>query len=85
MVGRVKTTINIADALLDEARRQAQSRHTTLRELIHEGLRSVIERQRQEDDLRLISIPAVEGGLSPGFRDAAWGRIREAAYRGRGV
>lgn len=82
---RVKTTIDIADVLLTEARQQAQSRHTTLRELVQEGLRSVIERRKQEEHLRQISIPVVVGGLSPAFRDASWRRIRDAIYRGPGA
>jgi hypothetical protein len=39
----VKTTIEIADALLDAARTQARERGTTLRAIVEEGLRAVLE------------------------------------------
>jgi len=49
----MKTTIEISDALLDEAKRIASRESSTLRELIEEGLRRSIEERRKRKDFRL--------------------------------
>jgi hypothetical protein len=78
----MKTTIDIADSLLDEARRVAAARRTTLRALVEQGLRREIEEsakpQRKMRDLRFGS-----GGMRPGFE--TWEQIRDEIYRGRGA
>lgn len=43
----MKTTIDIADSLLAEARELAAARNTTLRALVEAGLRQVIQQQRE--------------------------------------
>jgi Arc/MetJ family transcription regulator len=40
----MKTTIEVSDALLEAAKRHARERGTTLRALVEEGLRGVLER-----------------------------------------
>jgi hypothetical protein len=40
---RVKTTVDIADPLFERARRAAHDRGTTLRALVEEGLRRVLD------------------------------------------
>lgn len=42
MVTHMKTTVEISDALLTAARRQAHARGVTLRTLLEEGLRRVL-------------------------------------------
>jgi len=49
MVTHMKTTVEISDALLNEARQVATQEHTTLRALFEEGLRAAIERGRLAD------------------------------------
>lgn len=44
MVTHMKTPIDIADDLLLRAKREAEASRTTLRSLIEEGLRPVLER-----------------------------------------
>ena len=39
----MKTTVEISDALLEEARKVAARRNVTLRTLIEEGLRQVVK------------------------------------------
>lgn len=46
-VTRMKTTIELPDALADEARAVAHEHGTTLRELVVEGLRSEVARRRR--------------------------------------
>jgi len=47
MVTHMKTTIDIADALLIEAKQAAAARGETLRELVEEGLRMTLNRLRE--------------------------------------
>ena len=60
----MKTTIDVADALLREAREVATRDQTTLKELIHEGLRRVLdERRPRPKAFRLREIAPVGGGF----------------------
>jgi hypothetical protein len=82
----MKTTIDIADALLREARRLAARERTTLKALVERGLRSVISEHEKEAaaPFRLRKASFRGKGLQPGARDADWERLREMAYEGRG-
>jgi len=44
----MKTTVELSDALMDSARKVAQARNTTLRTLMEEGLRHVIEKAQAQ-------------------------------------
>ena len=50
MVTHMKTTIDIADALLLDAKQAAAERGETLRELVEEGLRMTLSRLREAPD-----------------------------------
>lgn len=80
----MKTTVEIADGLLAEAKKAAAADRTTLRELIEMGLRAVLAQRAEAEPFRLRDASAGAGGLSPEFADGDWSRIREAAYEGRG-
>jgi Arc/MetJ family transcription regulator len=76
----MKTTIEIADALLARAKRVAANEHITLRELVETGLRQVLA-QRQTQRPFTFRDQRVRGrGLQPEFQTAAWAQIRDAAY-----
>jgi hypothetical protein len=80
----MKTTIEISDPLLDEAKELAARESTTLRELVEAGLRLIL-RERRKPRAFLLRDARVGGrGLTPEFRDAGWERIRDAAYGGDG-
>ncbi len=66
----MKTTVEIADPLFAEARREAQRSGATLRELIEAGLRKVLdERQRaRTKPFRLRDGSFRGGGAHPGVR-----------------
>ena len=82
----MKTTIDVADQLLEEARRVAARDRTTLRELVHEGLRRVLDERRPRRTAFRLRMPQPgNGGLQPEFADGDWSRIREEIYRGRGT
>ncbi|MEW6273431.1 MAG: type II toxin-antitoxin system VapB family antitoxin [Thermodesulfobacteriota bacterium] len=80
----MKTTVEIADALLEEAKALATRERTTLRELIESGLRAVLRERRGKTKFRLRDASFAGRGLQPEFRDAGWNEIRDAAYEGRG-
>ena len=84
MVPRMKTTVEISDALADEARAVARREKTTLRALIETGLRQVLRDRRRRARFELRDASFRGRGLRPEFRDGDWQRIREAAYEGRG-
>jgi len=80
----MKTTVEISDALADEARSVARREKTTLRALIEAGLRQVLRDRRRRSRFRLRDASFGGRGLQPEFPDGDWQRIREAAYQGRG-
>jgi len=80
----MKTTIDIASSILSRSKELARQDRVTLRELVEEGLDLVL-RQRQGRRKTPIRPVTFRGrGLSPAYRDAAWSRIRDAAYQERG-
>ena len=86
MVSHMKTTIEIADALLAEAREVADREGTTLRALVEAGLRETLKSRGEGSppfQMRLVMFAG--DGLQPGVAEGAWERIRELAYEGRGA
>ena len=81
-----KTTIELPDNLVAEAKELAAREGTTLRALVEAGLRSVLERRAARDARFRLRDASVEGrGLQGEFRGAGWNRIRDAVYEGRGA
>lgn len=80
----MKTTIEIADPLLAEAKALAVREKTTLRALIEAGLREVLRRKRVEKPFKLRDARFKGGqGLTPEFEaKGGWSKLREAAYPG---
>jgi Arc/MetJ family transcription regulator len=62
----MKTTIEIADALLAEARRVAAREKTTVRALVESGLRQALEQRRRRSGFKLKLVTVSGGGLSTG-------------------
>ncbi|HAM58823.1 MAG: type II toxin-antitoxin system VapB family antitoxin, partial [Candidatus Rokubacteria bacterium] len=81
----MKTTVEISDSLLEEARKVAAREGTTLKVLIEQGLRKVVaERRQRAGAFRLRKASFKGNGLQPGAAGASWERIREMAYEARG-
>lgn len=78
----MKTTIDIADALLLEAKQLAAEHRTTLREIFEEGLRSALERRRGQPKFKLRNLAVGGNGLQPPWSEDDWGAIRAASYEG---
>ena len=84
IVSNVKTTIDIADGLLDEARRAAAQEGTTLQALVEEGLRAVLKRTRRRAPFRLRKATFCGQGLQDNYIDGGCERIRDEVYQERG-
>jgi hypothetical protein len=80
----MKTTIDLADPLLDDARKLARREGTTVRALVEQGLRMVIAQHRRGGAFRLRDASFGGDGLRPELEGASWDRLRELAYEGRG-
>jgi hypothetical protein len=80
----VKTTLDISDPLLREARKIATRDRTTLRALVEQGLRKIIAERKAGRPFKLRKVTFKGEGLVPELRDADWDKIRDLAYEGRG-
>jgi hypothetical protein len=81
----MKTTIDIADSLLEEARLQAHRQGTTVRALVEQGLRQVLAEQARRPGFTLRKASFRGKGLRPEMSGVSWERLRELAYEGRGA
>jgi Arc/MetJ family transcription regulator len=81
---RMKTTIDIADPLLAQARRVAAQEGTTVKALVETGLRRVLEERERQAEFRLRRASFKGRGLQPSAEGLSWDRLREMAYEGRG-
>lgn len=81
----MKTTVDIADGLLADAKKVAAGEETTVRALIEEGLRRVIEERKARGRFRLRRASFRGKGLQPHVREGSWEQIRDLAYEGRGA
>ena len=86
MGDHMKTTIEIADALLSDAKRVAAREGVTVRALVEQGLRRVLqERRRGAAGFKLRRASFKGRGLQPGVDGASFDRLRELAYEGHGA
>jgi hypothetical protein len=83
----MKTTIEIRTELLRRARDLARAEDSTLRALVEEGLRRVVEeRESGRRRKRRFRMATFRGnGLVPGVREGDWRAILDVAYEGRGT
>ena len=68
MSRHMRTTVRLDDALLDQARREAQRRGETLTALIEKGLRLELAHAKPDRRKLKVAIPVFSGGkgLQPG-------------------
>ena len=81
----MKTTVDISEGLLKEAKIIAANQGTTVRALIEEGLRHVVEERTQKPGFVLRRATFGGRGIRPEIREGSWERIRDLAYEGRGA
>jgi hypothetical protein len=78
----VKTTIDIPDSLFQEAKACAEARGVPFRQIVEDGLRSIVHNAhapRKRFRLR----DGAFGGKSR-QSDRSWSEIRQTIYQGRG-
>ena len=81
----MKTTIEISDPLLREARALAAEQGQTLRQVVEAGLRQVVAARRKTTKAFRLRDASVGGkGLRKGLHYDDWGKILDLAYGDRG-
>ena len=81
----MKTTVEISDALLEEAKKIAAREDVTVRTLIEQGLRqAVAQRKQRRGSFRLRKATFKGQGMTAEARAAGPERLRELTYEGRG-
>jgi hypothetical protein len=80
----VKTTIDIADGLFEDARRLARQQKTTLKAVVEASLRKYISEAKPKARFVLKDGSVGGNGLQPGIREGDWEQIRSMIYEGRG-
>ncbi|MGH9793522.1 MAG: type II toxin-antitoxin system VapB family antitoxin [Candidatus Acidiferrales bacterium] len=81
----MKTTMQIPDSLLKEARRLAEEERTTLKALMEEGLRRILSERKRRGKFKLRRATFRGEGLQSQVEGANWERIRDLSYEGRGA
>jgi len=84
IVRNMKTTIDISDSLLQEAKKLSSQSQITLRSLVEQGLREIISRQKSDQKFKLRKASFRGNGLQDEFRGESWQKIRAAAYERHG-
>ncbi len=81
--GTMKTTIDISDPLLEQAKRLAHRQGTTVRALVEKGLRLVVAEKSRSAGFKF---EAVTDGRGPApYETLPWERVRDIIYEGRGA
>lgn len=85
MVTHMKTTIELADGLLKDAKKLATREGTTLRAVIEAGVRMLLEaRKEKKRPFKLRDASYGSGGLKEGFDLRDFKRILDVSYGDRG-
>jgi Arc/MetJ family transcription regulator len=86
MGAHMKTTIELSDNLLQEAKEAASRQGTTLRAVVEAALRGYLEAQASQPRpaFRLRRHTVGGKGLRPELAEAGWQQILDRSYEGRG-
>ena len=79
----MKTTLEIPDALLVQAKRRARKLGKPLRALVEEGLRRMLEGDPEGTSYRLPDRSVGLPGAPNPLEQFSWPEIRDAMYGGR--
>lgn len=80
----MKTTIDITDSLLEEAKELTRQEKSTLRALVEEGLNRVISERKARKKFTLRKASFAGNGLQKEFEGESWPKIRSAVYEEHG-
>ena len=79
MGAHMKTTIEIADPILSQARKLAAREGVTLKALVELGLRRVIAEKKSGGEFKLRRASFKGKGLQPAAKQAGWEGLRALA------
>ncbi|MGE0872907.1 MAG: DUF2191 domain-containing protein [Kofleriaceae bacterium] len=79
----MKTTIDIADPLLERAKRHAKKIGKPLRSLVEEGLRHVLAASTARADYKLRDLSVGKAGDPNPLEAMSWQDLRDEIYAGR--
>ena len=81
----MKTTIDIADSILLEAKRVASREGVTVRSMVEAGLRAQLTKRAQRPvPFKLRQASLKDRGLHDQAKGQPWHELRELVYEGRG-
>lgn len=80
----MKTTLDIADPLLTQAKALARREDITLRAIVERGLKLALAEHRERSAFRLRDASVGGKGLHPEAAALDWERLRALGYEGRG-
>ena len=81
----MKTTLDIADPLLEQVRKIAARDGETLRSLVEQGLRKVVaERSAKAKPFKLRDCSVGTPGAASDYESMSWEQKRDLIYEGRG-
>ncbi|MBV8506763.1 MAG: DUF2191 domain-containing protein [Alphaproteobacteria bacterium] len=81
----MKTTVEISDSLLREARELAAREGITLRTLVERGLHRVISDTKRDGPFKLRRASFKGKGRQAELGEASWDTLRDLVYKGSGA
>jgi hypothetical protein len=81
----MKTTIQIPDMLFEEVRKLAHQEHSTMKDIIEEGLRRIVSERKRRGQFKLRKVTFKGHGLQPHLTGTSWDQILQISYEGRGA
>jgi predicted transcriptional regulator len=85
MASNMKTTVQISDALLADVQKIAAKRKTTLKALVDEGLRLVVDHDRSaKTQIKMRDVSVGKPGDPWPLEGKSWEEVRDIIYEDRG-
>jgi len=81
----MKTTVEIPDSLLKEARDLADKEGSSIKVLVEEGLRRILLERKRGKKFHLRNVSFRGKGMQADVSEGSWDKIRELIYEGRGA